>query len=581
LSSSERLLQSQPSIRRRRRIALSANISRALRAFVLILVGITVTVGSATSDAYLHRGTSEDNSIVYRQPTGRGLATNADLRGMSDTALQSTINFLAGAGYQYVRQEFSWAQFEPAPNEFDWSEYRRVVDALAAADIEVVVVLIDTPIWARAPDVVSSVDAAPFSVDLYQSMCAALRAQFPGLHYFQIGQNLDDPRYWGGKRLSALSYRQLLTAAARGLDIAATDSILISGEVGLDPGIRSAGGDIATLERLLRDPAIRGLIRVVGVVVDGGTHSPYDRRTSTSTSNLSRVVLVREVIDDTGGIEMPVWFTHIGWTGGDGGAVSLEDQARFVESGIRRARSEWPWVGLIFNWTYGAGADETSPSELALIANGAATPLLTAMTEYSTSSFGSSITNGFVPPNASACAYTGNWQDQHLAEGIYKTVRDTTAVVTCRFWGTGISAFLRFSPDAGTATYSIDTNQAGDSETGQEGEIILTYRVSDAFEAPVDLAAGLPEGLHTVTIGLEGGGELVIGGFLVSRERPMIWPIAVLVAAGLVALFLGLRSIAFLAAEHVGLVEPRSDSPSETPLPVLKDWKPDPRFRRR
>jgi hypothetical protein len=97
----------------------------------------------------------------------------------------------------------------------------------------------------------------------------------------------------------------------------------------------------------------------------------------------------------------------------------------------------------------------------------------------------------------------------------------------------------------------------------------------------VDLAAGLPEGLHTVTIRLEGGGELVIGGFLVSRERPMIWPIAVLVAAGLVALFLGLRSIAFLAAEHVGLVEPTSDSPSETPLPVLKDWKPDPRFRRR
>ena len=105
--------------------------------------------------------------------------------------------------------------------------------------------------------------------------------------------------------------------------------------------------------------------------------------------------------------------------------------------------------------------------------------------------------------------------------------------------------------------------------------------VQDAFEAPVALASGLSEGPHTVTIALDdSGGELVIGGFLVSRERPMIWPIAVLVAAGLVALFLGLRSLGFLAAEHVGLVQPKSDAPAQTPLPTLPDWKPAPRFQR-
>jgi hypothetical protein len=279
-------------------------------------------------------------------------------------------------------------------------------------------------------------------------------------------------------------------------------------------------------------------------------------------------------------VEMPVWFTHLGWTGGDD-SISLRDQARFVESGIRRARFEWPWVGLIFNWTLQANADTQDSQNLSLLANGSATPLLSAMTNYASSSVGSSITNGFVPPNAAACTYSGNWQDQHLFEGTYKTVRDTSAIVTCRFWGTGVAAVLRFSPDAGVATYAVDTNEAGKSTVGQEGEIFLTYRVADAFEAPVELATGLPEGLHTVTIGLQGGGELVIGGFVVSRERPMIWPIAVLVAAGLVALFLGFRNIAFLAAEHVGLVEPRSDAPVETPLPVLKDWKPDPRFRRR
>ena len=566
--------------RAKRRIALPASAGRALRALVLVLIGVTVTIGSAASDAYLHRGTSEDNSIIYKQPTGRGLATNVDLRGSSDTALQSTINFLSAAGYRYVRQEFSWAQFQPSPSAYDWSEYRRIVDALDAADIEVVAVLVDTPFWARAPDAVGFPDAAPVSSDLYESMCAALRAEFPDLTLFQIGRNLDDPGYWGGKSLAAVSYRQLLNAAASGLNIASTDSILISGEVGRNPEIRKAGGDLETLRRLTSDPGIRGLVRVVAVAVDGGSESPYDRRAETGTSNLSRVVLVREVIDETGAVTMPVWFTHLGWTGAGDDFISLEDQGRFVGSGIRRARSEWPWVGLIFNWSFGVSEDDEGSGALALIVNGSPTPLYTTMQEYGKSSFGSSITNGFVPPNAAACAYSGNWQDQHLTEGIYRTVRDPAGTVTCRFWGTGISVFFRFSPDAGTATYAVDSEDLASPPDGQGGQVFLTYGLADAFEAPVSLASGLPEGEHTITIGIEGDGELVIGGFLVSRERPMIWPIAVLVAAGLVALFLGLRNIAFLAAEHVGLAAPRSDVPAATPLPILTNWKPGPRFQR-
>jgi len=559
----------------------STTVARGLRAALLIVVGLAVTIGSASSDAYLHRGTSQDNSVIYRQPTGRALATNVDLRGMSDTALQSSINYLSSGGYGFVRQEFSWTQFESAPGKFDWTEYRRIVDALSAANIDVVVVLVDSPIWARAPDAVAFRDAPPLNVQVYEQMCAALRAEFPDLHLFQIGQNLDDPEFWGGKSLQALTYRQLLSAAARGLDIAATDSTLISGEVSMNPDIRKTGGDIDVIERLLRDPDIRGLIRVVGVSADGGNESPYDRSTAVDQTNLSRVVLIREAIDNTGATDMPIWFTHVGWTGIGETPVSPDDQARFVESAFRRARSEWPWVGLIFNWTLNVEPDVPNSANLALIVNGNPTPLYSAMSGFAKSSFGASITNGFVPANASACDYSGNWQDQHLTEGIYRTVRDPNSAVTCRFWGTGISVFFRFSPDAGTARYAIDSTDLESASNRNSGSVVLKYRVQDAFEAPVALASGLSEGEHTVTIALDdSGGELVIGGFLVSRERPMIWPIAVLVAAGLVALFLGFRALAFLAAEHVGLIEPKSDAPAQTPLPTLPDWKPAPRFQR-
>jgi hypothetical protein len=581
VSITNRTLQTRPAPATLRRLQLSQAVSRLLRATVLILVGLMVTIGSATSDAYLHRGANEDSSIVYRQPTGRGLATNVDLSGLSDTGLQSAVNFLASAGYQFVRQEFAWAQFEPTPGSFDWSEYRRIVDSLAAVNIEVVAVLVQSPAWARTPDSISFADAPPFSSELYRTMCAALREAFPELRYFQVGQNLDDPAFWGGSDLRAQQYRQLLEAAADGLNIGVTDSVLIAGEVGLNAEIRRTGGDIAALRRLMGDPSVRTLVRAISVVVDGGDSSPYDRRTQVGRSNLSRVVLVREAIDDVGAINMPIWFTHFGWSGRGDDPVSLADQSRFVESGIRRARSEWPWVGLIFNWTFGPIEGEPKSAAMALLVNGRATPLLDAVTEFARSTLGSSITNGFVPPNSPACEYTGNWQDQHIASGAYKTVRDPNALVTCRFWGTGVAVLFRFSPDAATARYAIDEPDLQQADENSSGSVFLTYRLADAFEDSVELASGLDEGAHTVTIGLEGQGEVVIGGYLVSRERPMIWPIAVLVAAGLVGLFLGLRSLAFLAAERAGVIQPRQATAERTPLPALPEFRPAPRSQRR
>lgn len=555
--------------------------ARLIRALVLIVVGLTVTIGSAASDAYLHRGTTEETGVIYRQPTARGLATNVDLRGMSDNELASAVNFLRNGGYMYARQEFVWSEIQPTATEFVWTDYQRIVAALDNAGIRVVAVLVGTPNWARAPEQVGFADAPPLLPAFMESYGAAFRRQFPSIRIFQIGKNLDDPDYWGGSSLQNVTYRNLVRAAASGLDVGSTDSMLVAGEVGFNRDLRETGADVAKLRQLVTDPTLRGLVSVFAVAVDGGNQSPYDRRASTATSSLSRVVLIREALDDAGAVDVPVWFTHFGWTGDGGRPISLEDQANFVESGIRRTRTEWPWVGLIFNWTYAADPNDPTTATLPLISNGNPTALMTAMGEFSRSATGSSMTSGFAPADAAPCQYDGNWQDQHLANGLYRTVRDTDATVTCRFWGTGISVFLRYSPDAGTARFVVDAEsfeEAGPDDPS--GTVLLTYRVSDAFEFPVVLAEGLDEGLHTVTIGLADEGDLVIGGFLVERERPMIWPIAVLVAAGLVALFLGLRGVAYIAAEQVGMIARRTDSPPPTPLPVIPDWKPAPRFSR-
>jgi len=553
---------------------------RLLRAIVLILLGMAVTAGSAASDAYLHRGAMDGSSIVFRQPVGQALATNVELRGLTDNAMRSELAILKDAGYQFVRQSVSWSDVESVPGTYDWSLYLPIITTITEYGLTPVLILRDSPIWARAPADVDAIDAPPLLGDWFQAYCASLRATFPDLRFFQIGANLDDPNYWGNQPVTSFKYAQMLRAASVGLAIAANDSVLISGDLGSSAEARASGADLETIRRLMVNPDIRGLLRVLAITVDGGVRSPYDRSVSQGTDNLSRAILVRETLDDIGATDFPVWITRLGWTG-NGQTITADHQAEFVTTGLRRIRNEWPWVGLVFNWDYGNSTDLPPNANLALVVNGQTTPLLLAMTNYGRSVLGTSITNGFVPPTVQACAYSGEWQDQHLAEGIYRITTDSAAQVTCSFWGTGFSTFFRFSPDGGTVRYVIDQPTLPPVGEGTDvGNVYLTWSVTDAFESPVQLAAGLEEGQHTVTIGLADTGEVVIGGFLVQRERPMIWPIAVLVAAGLVALFLGLRIIAYLAAEMVGLVDTRPAHPSQTSLPVLANWNPGPRKRR-
>ena len=553
---------------------------RLLRAMVLIVIGMLVTVGSASSDAYLHRGATVDSNIIYQQPAGAALATNVDLRNLTANALQSEIGILREAGYQFLRQPVYWSDVEKTPGKFDWSIYSPIFDSIAASHLTPVLVLQGTPYWARYPTQVDALDAPPFSMTLLDRFCQQLMTVAPTARFFQIGANLDDPDYWGHHHVSAFTYANMLQAASHGLNIAGIDGILISGEIGANPTLRETGEDLATIRRLFVNPDIRGQVRVLAVSIDGGNTSPYDRNASARTDNLSRAVLVREAIDDTGALTLPVWFTHLGW-GGDGGSVSANRQGQFVAAGIRRVRDEWPWVGLVFNWAYGNGEPMAAEANLPLVVNGQQTPLMDAMIRFGKSIIGSSMSNGFSPPDSSACTYNGNWQAQHLREGQYRLARDPGSTVTCRFWGTGFSTVFRFSPDAGTARYVVDRSTLPAVGTGTDvGNVFLTYRVENAFEQPVELVSGLPEGYHTITIGLADNHEVVIGGYLVERERPMIWPIAVLVAAGIVAMFLGLRTIAYLAAEMVGMIDTRPHDPTQTALPTLTEWNPMPRFRR-
>ena len=86
--------------------------------------------------------------------------------------------------------------------------------------------------------------------------------------------------------------------------------------------------------------------------------------------------------------------------------------------------------------------------------------------------------------------------------------------------------------------------------------------------------SGLADQEHELRVTLADEGQLTIGGFIVSREPPLQWPVAVLTFAALGLLLIGLRDIVYVVARSSGWLQPRQGVELRPPLPRLPDWQP-------
>jgi hypothetical protein len=68
-------------------------------------------------------------------------------------------------------------------------------------------------------------------------------------------------------------------------------------------------------------------------------------------------------------------------------------------------------------------------------------------------------------------------------------------------------------------------------------------------------------------------GELTLGGLVVERTPPFVWPVIMLTITSLIVLFLGMRSLVYLVAIRSGHLL-RQDEAAVPSLPRLTDWQP-------
>ena len=78
--------------------------------------------------------------------------------------------------------------------------------------------------------------------------------------------------------------------------------------------------------------------------------------------NFRRVELLRDIMVKNGDANKPIWFDEYGWNASPETLpeeeknywrhVPLEQQAKWTVDGVRYARKNWPWAGVIAIWYF-------------------------------------------------------------------------------------------------------------------------------------------------------------------------------------------------------------------------------------
>ena len=109
-----------------------ADLSQAIIGVTLLMFGLVLGGGAAITDSYLHRGVESGSEQPYVvQPAAKTLATNVDIRPFVGSDPATITVPLAGAGFQIVRQEFSWNEIEQQRGDYTWETYDAIVTELA------------------------------------------------------------------------------------------------------------------------------------------------------------------------------------------------------------------------------------------------------------------------------------------------------------------------------------------------------------------------------------------------------------------------------------------------------------------
>lgn len=282
------------------------------------------------------------------------------------------LDLMKEAGFNWIKQAFSWEAIEGAGRgQFDWSIADKVVTHANERGLKILARLSLDPdaqgFWAGDP---------PTNGDAFAEYAGALAARYscqPGaigcIQAYQVWNEPNLAREWGGKRPNPAEYVQFLGKAYRAIKAANPNAIVIS--AGMAP--TGDNNDIAMPDDLFYDQMYQamggssnGYFDALGVH-GAGYAAPPELDPAEAASNpkyggyrffaFRHVEDIRAIMEKYGDGAKKIVLLEFGWTfdpvnpaykwhGADAG-IDMFVQADYLKRAYQYAAANWPWVGLM------------------------------------------------------------------------------------------------------------------------------------------------------------------------------------------------------------------------------------------
>ena len=275
-----------------------------------------------------------------------------------ETQAAKSLDLARLMSFSHVKQVFAWRDVEPSPGGWRWAQADRILDEAERRELRLIARLGGAPTWARPPAQAPETDGPPQDLAMWARYCQAVAQRYKGrIAAYQIWNEPNLSREWGGQPPDAAAYVELLAACSAAIRRADPEAILIS--AGLAPtGTRddSAIPDDIYFDHLYRNDFQRH-IDVVGAHAPGYAApeiGPDDPRAPHRWFSFRRVEDLRKIMLRHDDAARQMALLEVGYTTDQRNpdyswfAVTEAQQADYLVRAFDYAIANWrPWVGLM------------------------------------------------------------------------------------------------------------------------------------------------------------------------------------------------------------------------------------------
>jgi polysaccharide biosynthesis protein PslG len=279
------------------------------------------------------------------------LYVGVTIAGISPESVQSARE----AGFGYMRHTLEWQSIDQSGGQFPWerdepNHLDNVVGAAAQGGVGLVLRLDGGPRHA------GGVAPAATSEEVAEFYRAVAARAYPHLVAVEVLNEPNLPPEWGGDADPG-GYVSFLRAAHDGIKSVTPDVLIIAANLSPAPNGPGTMDDLEFLRQMYAAGA-RGSYDVIGIHNYGGNTEP-ELDPSECVICFRRAELYRQIMEENGDGDTPIWATETGWLLGtdvdlahfNWMKVSAEQQGAYLVRAIQYASENWPWLQgiMVFN----------------------------------------------------------------------------------------------------------------------------------------------------------------------------------------------------------------------------------------